>query len=262
MSSHDIMTATASETNLQCPAATSTMKEEPAQKRIRILEEPKKEEKKSPSKSKNNSNNDGEDMSWICGECKEAECLMQPSATEFLICDGKCRRVFHYPCAGFAQVPEGDDEWICKDCASGRHQCAICHEYGQDDEDVFLCNIEKCGSFFHESCLVLQGVEVTYEAVKKPSSYNNSSGASDENELEEAAEAVTVPLFTCPAHSCWSCTQNDMIKKEKEQDKAKLKGAGGKKKKRKKKTVSIFAPKPERRLYVSISAKLKELLYT
>lgn len=241
------VTAASSEvTTSESTALPSTMDQEPAQKRVKLSNvsaSKEDDERKSPSNRKSTQRND--DMEWICGECKEADCMMVPSASEFLICDGKCHRVFHYPCAGFSQLPEGDDEWICKDCSAEKHQCAVCHEYGQDDEDVFLCRHDKCGLFFHESCLDLLDVEVTRRAVNKTTS-----------DFDDAEDETTVPVFTCPAHNCWTCTQKDMLEKEKEQELAKLKDGGARKKKRKKKTKSVFQVKPEKILYVSFRVYL------
>ena len=199
---------------------------------------------------------DKDDMDWICCECKEAECMMDPSADQFLICDGKCERIFHYPCAGLSALPTSDDDWLCKDCIKKEHQCAICHEYGKDDEDVFLCKKEGCGLFFHESCLEMQDVEVAHEDFHK-----------------DNGEIVSVPVFTCNAHSCWTCTQNDMILKEKEEEEATAlqNEANGQKKKGKKskKRKSIFQCKTESRIYVSDSfcsilsiQQVQEIIFT
>ena len=45
--------------------------------------------------------------SWICCECGEAECSMlshcigvETDDDDLIICEGTCRRMFHYPCAG------------------------------------------------------------------------------------------------------------------------------------------------------------------
>ncbi len=180
-------------------------------------------------------NEDTDDMNWTCALCKEAECLMEPNAEQFLICDGACRRVFHYPCAGLTKIPDSDEEWICKDCSQSRHQCAFCQEYGQDQVDVFACQKSNCGLFFHESCLAWHNVPVKME--------RNS------NDGEQTSSSVDMPIFTCPAHHCWTCTQEDALKKEQEEADAKKK-EGGKKNKRAKKR-SIYICKTEGRLYVS-----------
>jgi hypothetical protein len=65
------------------------------------------------------------------------------------------------------------------------------------------------------------------------------------------AEATTVPVFTCPAHACWTCTQKDAKEKEEQEEKANTTPKGGKKRKSKKKKQSIFQCKTETRLFVS-----------
>lgn len=222
--------------------------------------------KTTPKKKKKKSVND-DDMQWICGECKEAECMIRPDTSEFLICDGRCERVFHYPCAGLNELPPADEDWVCKDCANGRHQCALCQEYGNDDEDVFLCSKGGCGLFFHLSCLELEGVEVKMvpkedQATSTPATpttitTSDDSSNNDDGDAEGATTSNLKPVFTCPAHNCWTCTQNDMIQKERSKAEAERKAAAaeanGKKKKgkRKKKKSTIFQQKTETRLYVS-----------
>jgi hypothetical protein len=223
----------------------SDMDEEPAPKRAKTVEEPRDAAERPAAKPKSAAKND--DMSWICGECKEADCMMQPSCSEFIICDGRCERIFHYPCAGLSELPHSDEDWICKDCTSLQHQCAICHDYGKDNEEVFRCKKDKCGLFFHESCLELQDVEVTMVSATKTTS---------DTENGTNPEAVTVPVFTCPAHNCWTCIQHDMLKNEQEKQKAEKQasatnGQKKTKKKRKKKQPTIFQKKTETRLYVS-----------
>ena len=220
-------------------------------------------------KQKKKKNDSADDMQWICGECKEAECLIRPDTSEFLICDGQCERVFHYPCAGLNELPSADEDWICKDCASKRHQCALCQEYGNDNEDVFLCSKDKCGLFFHLSCLELEGgVEVKMVPKEEPATSapatpttiatSDDSSNNDDEEMEGGTTTTLKPVFTCPAHNCWTCTQNDMIEKERSKAEAERKQAAaennGKKKKakrKKKKGSTIFQQKTETRLYVS-----------
>jgi len=149
---------------------------------------------------------------WICVECKEAECMMEPEATELLICDGLCRRLFHYPCAGLQKLPTEDESFICDDCQKGKHTCAICSNYGVDNEDVFKCMKSNCGLCFHESCLAMQNVEVELIPVvddeKKPTS-------GDEN--EDAVSVNAKRRFVCPAHSCFTCTQTELKERENEE---------------------------------------------
>jgi hypothetical protein len=212
---------------------------------------------KSKKRSKDG-NVDDDDMNWVCAECKEAECLMEPSADQFLLCDGVCSRVFHYPCAGLSKIPDTDEDWICKDCSQSRHQCAFCQEYGQDQVEVFRCRKDKCGLFFHESCLALNNVPVKMEQIIT----RNASGTQSSPRSVEADPllgsdniSTSVPGFTCPAHHCWTCTQEEARKKEQKEVAAKKK-AGGKKKKKgsKKNASSIYQCKTEGRVYVSLGA--------
>lgn len=204
-----------------------------------------------------------EDMEWVCALCKEAECLMQPNADEFLICDGGCERVFHYPCAGLSQIPDQNQDWMCQDCTQGRHLCAFCHEYGQDGVDVFMCQKTKCGLYFHESCLALNNVPVTMQESTIVSQGEDGDGAQhspksvEANPLGNETVTLSVPVFTCPAHRCWTCTQDEERQKEQEKvDAEKLK----KKKKRGKKPKSIFMCKTEGRLFVSTCRSVMNLL--
>lgn len=217
---------------------------------------PKKPILSSPNEKKNKKS-DFDDMDWVCAECKEAECLIEPSADQFLICDGGCHRVFHYPCAGLTEIPTSDDDWICKDCTQQRHQCSFCHEYGKDYVDVFPCRKDNCGLFFHESCLSLNNVEFTLEERLQVSAGGASASPRSveaDPQLRESSTATTVPIFSCPAHTCWTCTQNDARELERQQEEA-AKQAGNKivKKKRggKKKKQSIYQCKTETRLFVS-----------
>jgi hypothetical protein len=156
----------------------------------------------------------GHDMSWICVECKEAECMIQPESAEFLICDGKCNRIFHYPCAGLNELPPSDQDWICKDCTNQRHQCALCQEYGMDDEDVFLCSKLGCGLFFHESCLSMQNVDILSRVPKE----GGVGGGCVVGGGEPMDAPSMIPVFTCPAHSCWTCTQAIVEEEEGEEE--------------------------------------------
>lgn len=146
-------------------------------------------------------------QSWICAECKEAECMMQPDADALVICDGTCRRVFHWPCAGFTSVPDPELPFYCNDCTRKQHHCSICQQYGQDDEDVFCCNRKDCGLYFHESCLSMQNVDVQIREVE--STYKSGG----ENAVTEIRR-----IFICPAHVCWTCTQTDEKQQEKDKN--------------------------------------------
>ena len=196
------------------------------------------------------------DTVWICVECKEAECMMEPAATELLICDSSCRRLFHYPCAGLDKLPSEDEKFICTDCKNQQHTCSICSNYGKDDEDVFKCRKNNCGLFFHESCLAMQNIEVEVvpdEEIKKNADNSTSHG-------DAAACVVSRRRFVCPAHSCWTCTQADLKEQEKSskaassvETKAKSNGKG---KKKAFKLPGAFESKTEKFMTVSLSPRL------
>ena len=162
---------------------------------------------------------------WICVECKEAECMMEPEATELLICDGVCRRVFHYPCAGLAELPPDDIPFICDDCTHQKHICSLCSNYGYDNEDIYKCSKSNCGMFYHESCLSMRNVDVTIiskktnNGIDEVMELNNIQDDDDDHAVEDCDDLDTKKnirksslerRFVCLAHSCWTCTQIDL----------------------------------------------------
>ena len=187
-------------------------------------------------------------MAWICAECREAECLMHPEAEELLVCEGPCGRVFHYPCAGLFQMPAKDEQYICNDCTEKRHACSLCKEYGIDDKDVYKCSKPKCGLFFHESCLSMQNVDISFIAA--PSASEMASPIS----APEATSVRSKPIFTCPAHNCWTCTQWELKKEEEDEAKEAASQKSGKSRGKKKSKVALsglFSSKKESILVVS-----------
>jgi len=140
---------------------------------------------------------------WICTECREAECLADPDSP-LLVCEGPCQRPFHYPCAGLNAVPPEDEAWICNDCQQNRHQCAVCNEYGADDDDVFKCDRASCGLYFHENCLAMyENVEITIvERTVETTEVDPATG----REVVTGTQVVCRPKFKCPAHTCWCCS--------------------------------------------------------
>ena len=179
---------------------------------------------------------DKHEFTWICVECNEAECIEDPEA-ELILCEGKCNRPFHYPCANLSTVPSAEEAWTCEDCQTGRHQCSICQQYGADEEDVFCCDKQDCGLYFHESCLSMRNVEIQVTEMR-PSSPVEEEG------LDVEPVIMSKPRFTCPAHSCWSCTE-DYIPTEDDAVKQRSKG------RKTNKSSNYFASKKESRLYVS-----------
>ena len=136
------------------------------------------------------------EFTWICTECREAECFEDADAP-LLLCDGKCNRPFHPPCANLTSVPSDDAPWLCGDCKEGRHQCTVCKEYGKDDVDVFCCDVKGCGLFFHENCLSMYNVFPEVVEVVGGENENNEDG------LEASPPKIK---FRCPAHECWTCS--------------------------------------------------------
>ena len=225
---------------------------------------PKKDE---ATKKKRKRQKDAEtefDMLWICSECKEAECMMKADAEQLLICEGTCRRLFHYPCAGLSQLPDQEEEYICKDCIEQRHPCCICNEYGVDNETVFCCSKDSCGLFFHESCLSMQNVEVhivsenggtanSRESCSASEASNNEEPNLDDHKQSQTREKR---VFVCPAHACWTCTQLDLQKQEADASSKQTNRKNGhhnkkRKKKKKKGGSTAFAAKSESKICVS-----------
>lgn len=245
-------------------------------KRLKVQ---KKEKKKQMSKTEDVK----EDMSWICAECKEAECGLvlhnnkkqkydegnsipvgeggtavddDDSSNDFLICDGPCHRIFHLPCAGLTKAPPADDDWFCQDCIKKEHACAYCSEYGKDYVNVYPCQHDQCGLFFHETCLRFHQVEYTFSGdpspdntLKDSTSMENEKVGDDNDDDYERDENSRIPIFTCNAHHCWTCSQEDMIQLEKDErtiaEQNRRNGFNKKKtsRKKRKKTQSIFDPK-------------------
>jgi hypothetical protein len=172
-------------------------------------------------------------MSWICAECKEAECGIQPEADQLLICEGPCRRLFHYPCANLKELPAEDQDYFCDDCTSKKHNCAICQQYGFDDVEVYCCSRDKCGLFFHESCLITKGVEVHIIKDKEEAEEEEATGERNYSGKRQ---------FSCPGHCCWTCTQKDEKKKEEDEAAANRAAPKGKRSKKTKKS-SAFETK-------------------
>jgi hypothetical protein len=233
--------------------------------------------KKKPKKTKQTTKKDsaGLELTWICTECREAECATQPDSP-LLVCEGQCSRPFHYPCAGLASLPPAEQEWWCNDCTEKRHQCASCHEYGTDQVDLYKCEKQNCGLFFHESCLNMYDVDIRVTEIREKvgnhgsgpgSSGSGNTSTSDEDgeqtDVEtDGSHVLTVPKFVCPAHHCWTCSggvpprmeedengESNNIDKKEEGQSRKKKGKKGKQKK-KESLFTSFMEKKER-LFVS-----------
>jgi hypothetical protein len=206
--------------------------------------------KKSRKKTKAEDTEEEFNTAWICCECNEAECMMVSDAHELIICEGSCRRLFHYPCAGLAKSPTETETFVCQDCQQGRHTCAFCQNYGNDGEDVFPCSSNKCGLFFHESCLEMNGVNV--QLIKSASTMSTVKEEEEESDDEEIDSKHFRREFLCPAHHCWTCTQVDLRDQEKKEA-AEARKSGNKKGRKKGRSTggALFGQKTEKTLIVS-----------
>ncbi|GMF33844.1 unnamed protein product [Phytophthora fragariaefolia] len=113
--------------------------------------------------------NDSDDLCTLCGD-----------GGLILLCDGPCHRSFHLECVGMKDEPN-DEQWLCPDCAEGRHMCLICKQVGEMGVEfgVTQCSVAKCGRFYHKGCLA-----------------KNSR-----------VEWVGKKRFRCPSHFCHACSQ-------------------------------------------------------
>jgi hypothetical protein len=235
------------------------------EERLRMKEEEQLKPKEAPKvkngrgrKKRLDVEKEAEDYNWIqqiCVECKEAESITAPDSI-LVICEGKCNRPFHESCVGLHRSLHSDEVWRCSDCLNQRHRCGICQEYGNDNEDVFCCEKKDCGMFFHESCLRMQNVDI--RLVDRTGAFSP-----DEEKKELSDEEVgptAVPVFTCPAHQCWACTE-DYIPEEEEVDAVgpeNGKSRGRRQKKRSSKELHAFAQKKEM-ILVSLFAACVQL---
>jgi hypothetical protein len=175
--------------------------------------------------------------------------MMVSDVHELIICEGYCRRLFHYPCAGLNKPPTETDTFVCHDCQQGRHTCAFCQNYGNDGEDVFPCSSSKCGLFFHEGCLEMNGVHVQ---LIKTTTTTNTLKQEEESDEEDMGTKHFRREFLCPAHHCWTCTQDDLRYQEKKEAADAHKNGRKKGRKKTKNTAGVlFGQKTEKTLIVS-----------
>ncbi|CAI5726046.1 unnamed protein product [Peronospora effusa] len=130
---------------------------------------------------------DNDDLCTLCGD-----------GGLILLCDGPCHRSFHLECVGMNDEPN-DEQWLCPDCAAGRHMCLICKQVGEMGVEfgVTQCSVAKCGRFYHKGCLG-----------KNP-----------------RVQWVGKKRFRCPSHFCHACSKSSKMKtaaksKKKKDDKS------------------------------------------
>ena len=111
--------------------------------------------------------------------------------------------------------------------------------------EVFCCDKDDCGLFFHESCLSMQNVEITFTE-------DNAAATSDEQDGDGELVNSGKAHFICPAHSCWACTEDIIpVDEAEESEKPTKKKKGKGRKKKNNKVSSSFATKRDPNLYVS-----------
>ncbi|CAI5733452.1 unnamed protein product [Peronospora destructor] len=117
---------------------------------------------------------DNDDLCTLCGD-----------GGLILLCDGPCHRSFHLDCVGMNDEPN-DEQWLCPDCAAGRHMCLICKQVGEMGVEfgVTQCSVAKCGRFYHKGCLG-----------KNP-----------------RVQWVGKKRFRCPSHFCHACSKSSKMK--------------------------------------------------
>ncbi|OWZ24675.1 hypothetical protein PHMEG_000197 [Phytophthora megakarya] len=137
--------------------------------------------------------NDSDDLCTLCGDGKPPTALFQGGVINdsddlctlcgdgglILLCDGPCHRSFHLQCVGMKDEPN-DEQWLCPDCAEGRHMCLICKQVGEMGVEfgVTQCSVAKCGRFYHKGCLA----------------------------KSSRVEWVGKKRFRCPSHFCHACS--------------------------------------------------------
>ena len=170
--------------------------------------------------------------SWICAECKEAECMIN-TESPLLVCEGPCLRLFHFPCARLSSIPPSQEPWMCHDCIQQRHKCCACQEYGIDNQQVYKCEKKTCGLFYHEQCLAMYDPLVTIhhrssssssssstvatathtgdETLQQQQQHNNNNNSKSDSIQNHNTNSNNQPTsmrlkFKCPAHQCWTCS--------------------------------------------------------
>ena len=71
--------------------------------------------------------------------------------------------------------------WKCSQCTNGLYKCQICQE---SEGTVMKCQMNFCGRYFHEHCLLKHGL------------WPQSRMAGDK-------------ILSCPAHTCHTCASDN-----------------------------------------------------
>ncbi|XP_076931696.1 uncharacterized protein LOC143596927 [Bidens hawaiensis] len=136
-------------------------------------------------------------------------CAICDNGGELTCCEGTCLRSFHSTvksaksaksrCKSLGLPEEevkGSHPFICLNCAHEQHQCFVCRRLGSSNKssgaEVFCCNSATCGHFYHPHC-VARLLE--------------DEGEIEAHNLEQ--KIARGDPFTCPAHKCHKCKQEE-----------------------------------------------------
>ncbi|KAL8473920.1 hypothetical protein ACS0TY_029992 [Phlomoides rotata] len=134
-------------------------------------------------------------------------CALCDDGGEVLGCEGRCMRSFHPTlesgahnfceslCYSCEQV-DAIQTFLCSNCKYQLHQCFICGRLGSSDKssgaEVFPCVSATCGHFYHPQCLS----ELLFPR--------------DQNQAQVFQKKIEAgDSFTCPAHKCAVCKQEE-----------------------------------------------------
>ncbi|XP_020252893.1 protein ENHANCED DOWNY MILDEW 2-like isoform X2 [Asparagus officinalis] len=139
------------------------------------------------------------DADPICAICDDGGRIVR--------CEGRCRRSFHATIVdgietgcnslGLSEAQiQAIDTFLCKNCEYNQHQCFVCGSLGSSDmlagAQVFPCVDATCGHFYHPKCVA----DLLFP----------------ENEMEATECELMIAdgeSFTCPAHKCHVCNQEE-----------------------------------------------------
>ncbi|XP_024400871.1 protein ENHANCED DOWNY MILDEW 2 isoform X2 [Physcomitrium patens] len=141
-------------------------------------------------------------------ELGDSLCIICDDGGELLCCDGPCMRSFHairdpqHNCETLkltkSAIAKMVGQWLCKNCVYKKHQCYVCGELGDSDEDlgvkreVFVCDVACCGKFYHPTCVA-----------------NEIALTEDDRKLLATNIQAGVESFACPLHRCKKCGKGE-----------------------------------------------------